>query len=164
MAETANDIKKREIRLIKIAQRELGIDDETYRSMLWAIARVRSASDLDWTGRKKVLDHMKKSGFKVKSAPANPNANDATYRKVRQLWSEMHRAGIIEHDTDQAVNAYVKRLTRVDDFRFLNSHQVATIIESLKRWQRRVSRGSTGVDSEDVVQHQEKKSKRGNHG
>ncbi|KAF1043230.1 MAG: hypothetical protein GAK35_02322 [Herbaspirillum frisingense] len=164
MGETANDIKKREIRLIKIAQRELGIDEETYRSMLWAIARVRSASDLDWTGRKKVLEHMKKSGFKVKRTPNNPNANDATYRKVRQLWSEMHRAGIIEHDTDQAVNAYVKRLTRVDDFRFLNSHQVATIIESLKRWQGRFSRGETNVDSEDMVKQQEKKSIRGNHG
>ena len=136
---TAADIQKREVRLIKIAQRELGSDDETYRDMLWNLAKVRSASDLDWQGRKKVLDHMKKSGFKVKSSAANRNAAAPTYRKIRALWTEMHVAGVIQHDTDAAVQAYVKRLTAVDDYQFLNQHQIVTVIESLKRWQRRTA-------------------------
>lgn len=32
--------------------------DDAYRDLLWAIARVRSAADLDHTGRKTVLEHL----------------------------------------------------------------------------------------------------------
>jgi len=57
---------------IHIAKAQLGMDDDTYRSMLWAVARVRSAKDLDHAGRAKVLAHLKRSGFK----PAPPKKPD----------------------------------------------------------------------------------------
>lgn len=41
-----------------------------YRSMLWTVARVHSATELDWAGRRKVLDHlaglMKAEGIQIK--------------------------------------------------------------------------------------------------
>lgn len=40
-------------------------DGSTYRSMLWTVARVRSAAGLDWQGRKKVLDHLIACGAKL---------------------------------------------------------------------------------------------------
>lgn len=138
--ELASKIREREIRLIHVAKRELQLDDDTYRSMLWSIARVKSSKDLDFTGRKKVLDHLKARGFKVKSSPANKNAHDAEYRKVRVLWTKLHAAGAVEHDSDDAVRAYVKRMTKVDDFKFLNSSQSRTVIEGLKKWIQRVER------------------------
>jgi phage gp16-like protein len=52
---------------IHIAKAQLGMDDDTYRDMLWAVARVKSAKDLDHAGRAKVMEHLKRSGFK--SAP-----------------------------------------------------------------------------------------------
>ena len=45
---------------IHIRKAELGLDDDAYRDLLWAIARVRSAADLDMTGRKTVLEHLNK--------------------------------------------------------------------------------------------------------
>lgn len=59
------DIKRREITLIQIARKQLGLDDETYYAMLWTAARVKSSTALDFAGRKKVLDHLKACGFKV---------------------------------------------------------------------------------------------------
>ena len=59
------DIKRREITLIHIAKQQLGMDDDTYRAMLWSVARVKSSTALDFAGRKKVLDHLKACGFKV---------------------------------------------------------------------------------------------------
>lgn len=59
------DIKRREITLIHVAKQQLGMDDETYRAMLWSVARVKSSTALDFAGRKKVLDHLKACGFKV---------------------------------------------------------------------------------------------------
>jgi phage gp16-like protein len=130
----AADIKKREVRLIKIAQRELQMDDDTYRTMLFSLGRVKSASDLDWTGRKKVLDHLKACGFKVKSAPASVQASDSRYRKIRALWKQLKSCGLVDNDTDQAVRTYILRTTGCADFQFLNNHQISTVIEGLKKW------------------------------
>lgn len=66
MSNSAADLRKRELAQIHIARQQLGMDDDTYRDMLWSVARVRSAADLDWVGRKRVLDHLVGCGFKVK--------------------------------------------------------------------------------------------------
>lgn len=60
------DIRTRELAQIHIATKDLGLDDETYRAMLWTVAHVRSSSELDQAGRTKVLNHLKSSGFKPK--------------------------------------------------------------------------------------------------
>jgi phage gp16-like protein len=143
--ETADKIREREIKLIHVAKRELGLDDDTYRDMLFAVARVRSAKDLDWTGRKKVLDHLKASGFKVKLPPRSKNADDARYRKIRALWSELKGRHVVEVDTDKAVREYIKRTTDKDDFQFLNNFQITTVIESLKKWLERLDEQKASV-------------------
>lgn len=61
----APDLRKRELAQIHIAKGQLGMDEETYRAMLWTVARVKSAADLDWTGRKRVLEHFKARGAKL---------------------------------------------------------------------------------------------------
>ncbi len=58
------DQRRRDIQLIKIAQKQLDIDDAAYRDILWTVARVRSSTDLDQAGRNKVLDHFKRCGWK----------------------------------------------------------------------------------------------------
>jgi phage gp16-like protein len=139
---STEDVKKREVRLIKIAQRELKMDDDTYRAILFSIARVQSATDLDAAGRRKMLAHLKACGFKVKSAPASRNASDGRYRKIRVLWKQLKGCGLVDNDTDQAVRAYILRTTGCEDFQFLNDHQVGTVIESLKKWLTRADQQS----------------------
>lgn len=63
--------RRAELAKIHMAAEQLGMDTadksegSEYRSMLWAVARVRSAAALDWQGRKKVLDHLKGCGAKL---------------------------------------------------------------------------------------------------
>lgn len=73
------DPRNRELAMIHIAKSQLGLDDETYRDMLFTIARVRSSGELDHAGRAKVLDHLKKCGFKPKGGvkPKTPNAGSS---------------------------------------------------------------------------------------
>ena len=59
----APDARRRELAQIHIAKAQLGLDDETYRAMLWTVGRVKSSADLDYAGRKAVLDHLKARGF-----------------------------------------------------------------------------------------------------
>ena len=63
---SAQEIRNNELAQIHLARQQLGMDDDTYRNVLWTVARVRSSRDLDWSGRKRVLDHMKACGFKVR--------------------------------------------------------------------------------------------------
>lgn len=52
------DTRRRELARIHIRAKEIGLTGDAYRDMLHAVARVRSASDLDAAGRKRVLDHL----------------------------------------------------------------------------------------------------------
>lgn len=57
--------RSKDLAAIHIAAQQLGMDDATYRDMLWTIARVRSAKDLDWAGRRRVLEHLRACGAKA---------------------------------------------------------------------------------------------------
>ena len=134
---TAPDLRKRELAQIHVAKTQLGLDDDTYRAMLWAVARVKSAADLDWGGRKKVLDHLKSKGFKVRPAKksgAQRLASDDQSRMVRGLWIELHQAGAVRDPSEQALASYVKRMTKVDQLEWLNGKQMTVVIEALKKW------------------------------
>lgn len=131
------DIVRREIQLIHIAKQQLDMDDETYRAMLWAVARVKSSTDLDFAGRKKVLEHLKACGFKVVSK-AKPQtralADDGQSKKIRSLWLELHTAGKVRNPDESALAAFVKRQTKVEALQWLSSTQASAVIEELKKW------------------------------
>lgn len=138
---TAADIRNRELAQIHIARQQLGMDEETYRAMLWAVGRVNSAKDLDWTGRKRVLDHLKKSGFKVKpakSAKTRELASDMQSKKIRAMWLELHQAGEVRDPSEAALASFVKRHTKVEALQWLSGDQARRIIEHLKQWLARI--------------------------
>ena len=141
--------RDREIKLIHVARRELAMDDATYRAMLMLVAGVTSSAKLDGAGRKKVIDHMKLKGFKVKSKGILPGAPapiaDPQYRKILALWGDLARSGTVHVNTEAAIRVYIKRITGCDDYRFCNNAQVTSIIESLKKWRDRVAQPSDPV-------------------
>lgn len=131
----AHQLRNRELAQIHIAKAALQMDDETYRAMLWTIARVRSSKDLDWTGRKRVLDHLVKCGWKNK--PPARRAADPVEGKIRSLWLELRDAKVLRDPSERALRAFVKRTCGVDRLEWLNGRQAQTVIEALKRWRAR---------------------------
>lgn len=86
----APDLRKRELAAIHIARQQLGMDDGTYRDMLWTVARVRSAADLDFAGRQRVLDHLSSRGAKIGNGrQARPNHSNE--------WAFVERRPAHEH-------------------------------------------------------------------
>ena len=134
--------RQRLIRLIHVAKRNLQLDDDTYRAILQRVGRKDSSSDLTVPELEKVLEHMKRSGFKVRSkakqpAPAKssrPLAQDAESKKIRALWLFMHQIGVVKNPSEEALASYVKRITGVDALQWINGDQAETLIESLKKW------------------------------
>ena len=58
---------------IHIAKKNLGLDDETYRALLFRVAGVRSAKDLNPRTAGKVLAEFERLGWKA--APSKPGRN-----------------------------------------------------------------------------------------
>ncbi|MEW6314315.1 MAG: regulatory protein GemA [Pseudomonadota bacterium] len=128
--------RRKEIQLIHIAKAELGLDDETYRDMLFTVARVRSSAALDWQGRKAVLDHLKARGFKVRSAkqagkPANPPAELAPMiARIEALLAEAQRPWAY-------ANGMARRMFGVERLEWCSADQLHRIVAALMVDQRR---------------------------
>jgi phage gp16-like protein len=132
--------RRRDLAAIHVAKKQLGMDDDTYRAMLWSVGRVRSSGDLDFAGRKRVLEHLQACGFSRR----RPLARDPQSRKVRALWLELKALGALRDASEGALAAYVERATGVKALQWLSADQASVVIEQLKAWQKRLARGRPG--------------------
>lgn len=133
------NIKRKEIQLIhvgwaQLAKQDASLDDAAYRAMLWAVARVKSSTELDFAGRKKVLDHLEACGFKRTKPQQRALADDPQSKKIRALWLELHTAGKVRNPSESALAAFVKRQTGRDALQWLNAREASAVIEELKQW------------------------------
>lgn len=130
-------LRNAELAQIHIARAQLGIDEETYRAVLWTVARVKSAKDLDWTGRKKLLEHFRAKGWKPappKHAKAAKPVSGGQEGMVRALWTDLHDAGKVRDPSDAALGAWLTRNRWPERAEWLSSAQMTQAIEALKKW------------------------------
>lgn len=129
---TANDTRRRELAKIHLAAKQLGMDDDTYRDMLWAIARVRSAKDLDEAGRRRVLDHLKAVGFKPK--PGSPRAGHPHNLGSEERGPQLAKIEAMLTSAGRAwayADGIAKKMFHVDRVTFCNPEQLRKIIAAL---------------------------------
>lgn len=131
---TALDIRKRELAQIHVAKSQLGLDDDTYRAMLWTVARVKSAADLDWAGRKKVLDHLKAKGFKIKSRPA-PAVNKVDL--VAKIRAQLIACG---NNPDSYADGIARHMFGIERFEWCDPAQLRKIVAALAYQQKRAAK------------------------
>lgn len=82
-----------ELARIHLVAKELGMDREQYEAMLWTVARVETAAELDGAGRRGVLDHLS-SHQRARRKPYYPGVphnieSDAQLQKIEALLTEM---------------------------------------------------------------------------
>lgn len=131
--QSAQDIRNRELAQIHIARSQLGMAEETYRNVLWTVARVKSSKDLDWSGRKRVLDHMKACGFKVQPKKL------ATAHKPLAMTKEAIEAKIatqlkaLEQNWPYAYGVGRRIFPKISRFEFLTAEQLGDVSSALER-------------------------------
>jgi phage gp16-like protein len=138
----ANDRRNQLIKLIHVARRELGMQDEDYRNMLAnmpALGGRTSSADLSIKGLELVLEALKAKGFRVRAKGPNKVstrrlADDPQAKLARHYWLCLRDAGVLRDSSEKALNSYVKRITKVDDLAWLDQSQINKVIESLKNW------------------------------
>lgn len=120
-----------ELAKIHMGANKLGLDtkdkdpDSPYRSMLWAVGRVRSAAELDASGRAAVLDHMRRLGFE--SPKYRPKASKATVAQINKVRAQLYDAGRDEAYGD----ALAKRICKVEKLVWCKPDQLNRIVAAL---------------------------------
>ncbi|MCC8374010.1 MULTISPECIES: gp16 family protein [Photorhabdus] len=136
--------KQKLIQLIHIARSDLKLDEDTYRQMLLSETGKASTREMDIPQLTRVLEAMKKRGFKIKSfrksKTSRPLDSHPQSKKIRALWLEMASIGIVRNGSEQALAHWIKRETDIDGLQWLDSDQASSIIEKLKKWQNHVTR------------------------
>lgn len=143
--------KRADLAKIHIAKKDLCLDDDTYRAILWTVCRVKSAADLDEYGRRKLLEHFRSRGWKPQRKPGPGKVarmNNALMGKVEAQLAELHAPW-------KYADAMAKRMFNVDSVRFCQPAQLRKIVAALTYEQKRRAKrevcpecGNTGGHAE----------------
>ena len=151
--------RNRSITRIHVAKRELAQSDDDYRFMLEAITGKDSLRAMTLAELCAVEAHQKSLGFRVKTRRTGPgrrtsprSQHKASYDKtpvdkLRSLWIDMGREGLIRDGSENGLEAWVQRMSARHnqgrgiekvDWLHRKEHVCQQLIESLKQWRKRI--------------------------
>ncbi len=130
----------RTIAAIKIEQKKLGLDDDTYRAKLHILTGKTSTKDMTEAERQKVLVSLR--GNVARPAPVRQDGRDGKHKlsgkylpKMRALWIACYNLGVIGDRRDSALEAFAmgRQLPNISDMRFVHkASDSASVIEAMK--------------------------------
>lgn len=135
--------RRADLAAIHMAKAALGWDDDTYRDILFAVARVRSSAELDFGGRKRWLAHLRACQQQMGIAPRagfKPTPWSPPLRALWSLWQRLADAGLVHERGRDALQAWAKRQTGVDRLEWLTTQQLDAVLASAKLWLARAGR------------------------
>ncbi|MQX38540.1 regulatory protein GemA [Roseospira navarrensis] len=133
------------LKVVHEAKRQLGLSDDLYRDILWNVAGVESARDLDDTGFDQVMARFRDLGF-VSTARKRyygdrPGMASAKQVKlIRSLWRE-YVGGATD---DVALDHWIRRTFHVDSLRFVDADMAHRVVGALMQMKRRRSEAKAG--------------------
>ncbi|HXG29578.1 MAG TPA: regulatory protein GemA [Nevskiales bacterium] len=132
----AQDTRTRELARIHCLKRDLDLSDETYRNLLWTIARVHSAKDLDSYGRQQVIAQL--SGRSLPTPPTR-RVKAASDRQplIRKIEAMLAASG-----RERAYAAGICRQMRIpEQLEWCTSEQLRKVVAALTYDARRRASG-----------------------
>ena len=146
--------KEKAIQLIHIAKQQLRMDELSYRMLLNELTGKNSTKQMTIMQLIKVLEAMENKGFKKTAkrhhSPPTENAkvNSLIAHKIRAIWIEMGKQGMLRDGSERALNAWVRGVVnpiyqkRGQNIQILNvgalrDDMASLVLERLKKWQAR---------------------------
>ncbi|MCU7934162.1 MAG: regulatory protein GemA [Candidatus Thiodiazotropha sp. (ex Dulcina madagascariensis)] len=142
MAQNRNN----ELAMIHMGAKDLGLDpynadpDSAYRQMLWNVAKVRSAADLDGAGRQAIIKHLKSRGWNWKPRKRRQHRQAGL---IYHLWNRLADAGVVRHRDGLSswlqtnTEGLSPRRTGWQKPEFMPPRVRSNVIEQLKKWAER---------------------------
>lgn len=117
-------MRKRLLQLVHIGKSQLGMDDETYRSLLSQQFYQNSAKNISYSELVKLVKILQQKGAKIR-LPRDVPQLSAVQRKLWAVWK-----AVADESSSAALNAFVQRYyAEIADWRELDREQTAAIIE-----------------------------------
>jgi phage gp16-like protein len=137
----ARPARNGDLAAIHMAKAQLQLSDDEYRDLMATVCNgIRSAAQLDWTGRRRFLAHLQ-ACLKHRQAPGTARHIKApltpAQRLMWSLWMRLADAGQVGDRTMTALEAFAQRQTGVQRLQWLNKQQEDLVIVSLKAWIKR---------------------------
>lgn len=146
--------KEKAIQLIHIAKQQLCMDELSYRMLLNELTGKNSTKQMTIIQLIKVLEAMENKGFKKTTkrhhSPTTENAkvNSLIAHKIRAIWIDMHKQGLVRDGSENALNAFVRGVVnpiyakrgmniQVLNVGALRDDMASLVLERLKKWQAR---------------------------
>jgi len=126
---------RRELAKIHIAKRELGLDEATYRGILWERYRRDSSAELTDRQAADLVELFRQKGWRP--------ASFAQRGLIYALWRQLEARGMICHPGEKALASFVEHATGKDNLRRLSVHEASRVIEMLKSWLERTDEGAS---------------------
>jgi phage gp16-like protein len=134
-------ISRRQIALLKVAVKQLGLTDAMYRSALAQIGGVTSSTELDREGFEAMLGFFEYGGFRPMDAKGpdygarEGMASFAQLELIRNLWAEIMRHAF----TGQTeLTKWLLAKFKVSALRFVTKDTGRKVITALLAWQKRL--------------------------
>lgn len=134
------------LKIIHVARKELGLDDDTYRALLVRVTGKASLRDMSERQMLAVIKEMKEKGFRIRSSKGGkplPKAFQGHSRLIHALWKSCHTLGVIENPSRDALRAFCKRFVAhgqggvAVDPDMLSRDQATPVIKALKQMEER---------------------------
>lgn len=120
---------------VHIAKKDLGLDDDAYREVLYGITGERSAGRCSDQQLVAVVERLRARGWQPRAG--GKQSDNPQARMIFAIWGELGRIGALHTPTRPGLRAYCNNLVGVEDPEWLSPEQAAKVIESLKHWQKR---------------------------
>lgn len=131
------DPRVRELGRIHCLKRDLGLDDESYRNVLWAVARVESAAQLDAHGRIAVIRHLQ--AHAQRAGKGRPKSRQRAAPDKAALVSKI-RALLMSAEPrrdDAYADGMSRRMFGVEYFTWCTAEQLGKLVAALSIDQKR---------------------------
>lgn len=122
------DVRKKELAMIHIGKKELGLDDDLYRAFLKQLCGKESSAELDGPSRRLVLAAMRGRGaFKRKNGRPHNFYEPSRHRMMTKIGALLAEAKYPWSYAD----TIAKRVCKVDRLAFVPVEKLGSIIAAL---------------------------------
>lgn len=129
--------RKKLLAQLHIARKDMALEEESYRALLYRVTGQTSAKELTDAQMKAVISEFERLGWNKERFKRFAAGNRPDIRKVFAIWGSL-RDHLECRGSRAGLRAFVERQIGVSDPNFLNPAQARQMIEALKAMQRRM--------------------------
>lgn len=125
--------KKKMMQLVHIGKNKLGLDDGTYRDMLWQATGKRSSKDCTVAALKKMIGAMETKGFVITPAKKHQTKKPDAAKSKQALIDKIEALLTDGGYPWEYAEAMAKHMYKVDALTFCDAKQLRGIITALTK-------------------------------